>query len=135
MRTRQPPSANFTKYRSQAWLPDTGSSHHVTPDLSSFDNFEAYYGEDNLHVGNGKGLPILHIGSSHLSSPNKTFSFKYILHVPDIKQNLLYVQKFCLDNHMYFEFHSTLFVMKDKFTHTILLMSPNNGGLYSFRLP
>ncbi|KAJ9554157.1 hypothetical protein OSB04_018202 [Centaurea solstitialis] len=52
MRTRQPPSANVIEYRSQAWLPDTGSSHHVAPDLSSFDNSEAYYGEDNLHVGN-----------------------------------------------------------------------------------
>ncbi|KAJ9553489.1 hypothetical protein OSB04_017534 [Centaurea solstitialis] len=135
MRTRQPPSANFTEYRSQGWLPDTGSSHHVAPDLSSFDNSEAYYGEDNLHVGNGKGLPILHIGSSHLYSPNKTFSLKDILHVPDIKQNLLSVQKFCLDNHVYFEFHSTFFVVKDKFTHTILLMGPSNGGLYSFRLP
>lgn len=60
VRTRQPPSANFTDYRSQtstSWLPDTGSSHHVAPDLSSFDNSEAYYGEDNLHVGNGHPYP------------------------------------------------------------------------------
>ncbi|KAJ9556844.1 hypothetical protein OSB04_011458 [Centaurea solstitialis] len=54
MRTRQPLAANFTEYRSPAWLPDTGSSHHVAPDLSSFDNSEAYYGEDNLHVANGR---------------------------------------------------------------------------------
>ncbi|GJS15678.1 nucleotide-binding alpha-beta plait domain-containing protein [Tanacetum coccineum] len=37
--------------------------HHVTPDLEAMDNSEAYYGDDALHVGNDKGLPILHIGS------------------------------------------------------------------------
>nr|GEY34855.1 hypothetical protein [Tanacetum cinerariifolium] len=42
---------------------DTGENSHVTPDLEAMDNSEAYYGDDALHVGNGKGLPILHIGS------------------------------------------------------------------------
>ncbi|GJU04721.1 nucleotide-binding alpha-beta plait domain-containing protein [Tanacetum coccineum] len=37
---------------------------HVTPDLEVMDNSEAYYGDDTLHVGNSKGLPILYIGSS-----------------------------------------------------------------------
>ncbi|GJV90481.1 putative RNA-directed DNA polymerase [Tanacetum coccineum] len=43
---------------------DTGANSHVTPDLEAMENSEAYYGDDALHVGNGKGLPILHIGSS-----------------------------------------------------------------------
>ncbi|KAJ9538821.1 LOW QUALITY PROTEIN: hypothetical protein OSB04_031554 [Centaurea solstitialis] len=133
MRTRQPPSANFTDYRSQAWLPDTGSSHRVAPDLSSFDNFEAYYGEDNLHVGNGFTHSPHWFFTTLLTKQN--LSLKDILHVPDIKQNLLSVQKICLDNHVYFEFHSTFFAVKDKFTHTILLTGPSNGSLYSFRLP
>ncbi|GJU49405.1 reverse transcriptase domain-containing protein [Tanacetum coccineum] len=42
---------------------DTGANSHVTPDLEAMDNSEAYYGDDALHVGNGKGLPILHMGS------------------------------------------------------------------------
>ncbi|XP_071699286.1 uncharacterized protein [Rutidosis leptorrhynchoides] len=53
---RQPPSVNFATHRSQAsfsWLPDMGSSHHVAAYLSNFDHFEAYYGDDNLDVGNG----------------------------------------------------------------------------------
>lgn len=103
-------------------------------DFSGFENVEPYYGEDNLHVGNGKGLAILHIGSSKLYSPNKVFSLTHILHVPDIKRNLLYVQKFCLDNDIYFEFHSYFFVIKDTATHYTLLMGPSNGGLYSIPL-
>nr|GEY87669.1 nucleotide-binding, alpha-beta plait [Tanacetum cinerariifolium] len=41
---------------------DTGTNNHVTPDLAAMDTSKAYYGDDALHVGNGKGLPILHIG-------------------------------------------------------------------------
>ncbi|KAL9993337.1 putative RNA-directed DNA polymerase [Helianthus debilis subsp. tardiflorus] len=132
------PSAYYADTRSQAssqWLPDTGSSNHVTPDMTNFDSAELYYGEDNLHVGNGTPLPILHIGSKQFYSPNKTFQLTNILHVPEIKKNLLSVQKFCHDNHVFFEFHSTFFAVKDMFTRTTLLMGPSDGGLYTIHLP
>ena len=135
---RQAPSANFTNTRSQAsssWTPDTGSSHHVAPDLSGFDTAEPYCGADNLYGGNGKGLPIFHVGSSTIYSPNKSFSLTEILHVPDIKRHLLSVKIFCLDNNVYFEFHANFFVIKDTTTHRLLLTGPSNGGLYSIRLP
>lgn len=103
--------------------------------MTGFDSAESYYGDDSLHVGNGKALPILHVGSSHLYSPHKTFSVNNILHVPEIKKHLLSVQKFCHDNHVYFEFHSTFFAIKDKSSHTTLLTGPSDGGLYSINLP
>ena len=66
-----------------------------------------YFGEDALHVGNDTILLILHIGSTRFYSPKKTFSLFNILHVPEIKKNILSVQKFCLDNDVFFEFHSS----------------------------
>lgn len=132
------PSANYADYQSQtstSWLPDTGSNSHVAPDLSGFDTSEPYHDEDNLHVGNGKGLPILHIGSKHIYSPRKTFSLNNILHVPDIKNHLLSVQQFCHYNNVFFEFHSSFFAVKDESTHTTLLTGPSDGGLYTLRLP
>nr|GEU34297.1 hypothetical protein [Tanacetum cinerariifolium] len=33
---------------------DTGANSHVKPDLEAMDNSEAYYGDNVLHVGNGK---------------------------------------------------------------------------------
>ncbi|GJU99551.1 hypothetical protein Tco_1328822 [Tanacetum coccineum] len=135
---QQQPSTNFADFRSQSsssWLPDTGSNSHVAQDISHFDNHEPYYGEDALHVGNGKGLPILHIGSTRFYSPSKTFSLSNILHVPQITQNLLSVQKLCHDNNVFFEFHSTLFAVKDTSTRITLLTGPSNNGLYSFCPP
>ncbi|KAJ0500301.1 putative RNA-directed DNA polymerase [Helianthus annuus] len=137
LRTR--PQANYVDTRSQVsndhWHPDTGANHHVTPDLSSIGTSEPYQGYDNLHVGNGKGLPILHIGSTNIYSPSKTFSLTNILHVPQIKHNLLSVQKFCLDNNVFFEFHPFFFCVKDISTRTTLLTGPSKDGLYSLALP
>ncbi|KAJ0950007.1 hypothetical protein HanRHA438_Chr01g0044691 [Helianthus annuus] len=55
IRSRQPIS-NFTDFRSQnsqSWITDTGSNSHVSPDMQGFDSAQSYFGEDNLHVGNG----------------------------------------------------------------------------------
>nr|GEY11184.1 ribonuclease H-like domain-containing protein [Tanacetum cinerariifolium] len=51
---------------------NTRETSHVTPDLEAMENSEAYYGDDALHAGNGKGLLILLIGSSKVYSPQKT---------------------------------------------------------------
>ncbi|GJZ48293.1 retrovirus-related pol polyprotein from transposon TNT 1-94 [Tanacetum coccineum] len=109
----------------QIGIQDTGANSHVTPDLEAMDNSDAYYGDDALLVGNGKGLPILHIGSYKVYSPQKTFSLKNILHVPEISHNLLSVQIFCHDNDVFFEFHTSYFVVKDESTHTTLLTGPS----------
>jgi hypothetical protein len=44
------------------WFPDTGANQHVTPDLATLTASKPYLGNDNLHVGDGKGLPISHLG-------------------------------------------------------------------------
>ncbi|GJX23305.1 putative RNA-directed DNA polymerase [Tanacetum coccineum] len=86
IRTR--PSANFANTRAQSsnafanWHSDTGANSHVTPDLEAMDNSKAYYGDDALHVGNSKGLPILHIGSSKVYSPQKNES-PYVIPTTD----------------------------------------------------
>ncbi|KAJ0753710.1 putative RNA-directed DNA polymerase [Helianthus annuus] len=139
--TRDSPQANYAAFSEAGsttgslWKPDTGANGHATPDLASLDNSEAYLGNNFLHVGDGNPLPICHIGSSKFYSPNKTFSLNNILHVPELKQNLLSVQQFCLDNNVFFEFHSSFFVVKDESTHTILLTGPSEQGLYSLYLP
>ncbi|GJR87680.1 nucleotide-binding alpha-beta plait domain-containing protein [Tanacetum coccineum] len=62
-----------------------------TRPFANFANTQAYYGDDALYVDNGKGLPVLHIGSSKVYSPQKMFSLNNILHVPEISHNLLSV--------------------------------------------
>jgi histone deacetylase 1/2 len=80
---------------------------------------EPYNGNDNLHVGDGKGLSISHIGHTKLYNPHRSFTLSNVLHVPAITKPLLSVQKFHLDNNVYFEFHPFLFYVKDINTNEV----------------
>jgi len=76
-------------------FPDTCANHHVMSDL----------GNDHLYIGDGKGLVILNITHSKICSPNCMFTLSNILHVPAIKKPLLSVQKFFLENNVFFFFN------------------------------
>ncbi|GKD80066.1 hypothetical protein Tco_1342687 [Tanacetum coccineum] len=81
------------------------ANSHVTPDLEVMDNSEAYYGDDAFHVGN------------------------------EISRILLSVQNLCHDNDVFFEFHTSYFVVKDDSTHTTLFTGPSKHGIYTITLP
>jgi len=75
-------------------------------------------------------FPIFHIGHATLHSTKHTFTLSNVLHVSHITKPLLSVQKFCRDNNVYFEFHASVFYVKDLTTKAILLSSQSNDGLY-----
>ena len=72
---------------------DTSANKHVTPDLATLAAVEPYLGNNNLHVGDGKGLSISHIGHTKIHTPYHTFTLANVLHVPHITKSLLFVQK------------------------------------------
>jgi hypothetical protein len=49
------------------------------------------------------------------------FTLSNVLHVHHITKPFLSIQKLCRDNHVYFEFHASLFYMKDLITKEVLL--------------
>ncbi|KAD6794803.1 hypothetical protein E3N88_05699 [Mikania micrantha] len=57
---RESPQANYAAFAENGstsgslWKPDTGANGHATPDLASLDNSEAYFGNNSLHVGDGR---------------------------------------------------------------------------------
>jgi histone deacetylase 1/2 len=132
----QQPSANLALSNISStgtvdWFPNIGANKHVTPDLAGLAASEPYLGNNNLHVGDGKGLPISHIGHTKIYTPHRSFTLSNVLHVPKIKKLLLSVQKFYLDNNVYFEFHHFVFYVKDLNTNEILLSGQSQDGLYA----
>ncbi|XP_008238542.1 PREDICTED: uncharacterized protein LOC103337169 [Prunus mume] len=108
--------ASFPAYSNSDFntgFPDTGATHHVTPDLANLSIANNYNGPDQLKVGNGNGLNISHVWTSTFSNATRSFNLSHILHVPDITKKLLSVHQFSKDNNCYFEFHPTFFVVKD----------------------
>ena len=83
-------------------------------------------------MGNGKSLPIKHIGTTQLSTPTTTFRLNNVLHVPDISNNLLSIHKFTNDINTFMEFHPSLFHVKDLALRRLLLQGPSKHGLYPF---
>ena len=77
-------SANLALHNSAGtadWFPDTDANQHVTPDLATLTTSEPYNGNDNLHVGDGKGLSITHIGHTKIYNPHRSFTLSNVLHV------------------------------------------------------
>jgi hypothetical protein len=112
----QQPSAHLAvgNISATTWFPDTSANQHVTPDLGTLTDSTPYLGNDYLHVGDGKGLDISHIGHTKLHSPKRMFTLSNVLHVRHITKPLLSVQKLCCDNHVYFEFHASITTRKSE---------------------
>jgi hypothetical protein len=112
------------------WYNDTGATDHITSDLDRLTVRERYNGGEQVQVGNGAGLQILHIGHSSIESNDRALALRDVLHVPNITKNLLSVHKFTRDNDLFFEFHPWSFLVKDSNTRSKLLEGRCEGGLY-----
>ena len=110
------------------WLMDSGATDHLTSHLERLQFHDRYGGKDQVHVANGAGLSISHIGHSSLAG--SSLQLKNILHVPHISKNLLSVYRLVSDNDVFVEFHRTFFCVKDKATRKVLLHGRSEGGLY-----
>jgi hypothetical protein len=90
--------ANFTTSPTpadQTWYPDTRANNHITSELGNLNlNAEDYTGPEQVQVGNGQGLKILHISSFVLCSSSKSFFLSNVLHVPHI-QKIYFHLSFC----------------------------------------
>ena len=92
---------------------DSRATHHVIGELTNISHHQSYEGPDDILLGDGLGLEITHIGSSKLFASSKSFCLSNVLCVPSIKQNLIYVSKFCKTNNVSIEFFPSSFVVND----------------------
>ena len=90
----------------------------------------SYSGPDKVMVGNGKTLPISHVGHNTLPTPHYSLQLKNILHTPYLSTNHLSVSKLCSKNNAYVEFHPHSYFVKDQVTNQVLLQGNLEHGLY-----
>ncbi|MDV3143314.1 MAG: GAG-pre-integrase domain-containing protein, partial [Sweet potato little leaf phytoplasma] len=119
------------------WLADSGATNHVTADAGNLAVKMDYTGKESLIVGNGTKLKISHTGSTVVPSSlnDASLVLKNILHVPDIKKNLISIASLTADNNVYVEFHSNYFLVKDKISRRVMLHGTLKRGLYQLDLP
>jgi hypothetical protein len=75
-------------------------------------------------------LHISHSGYGLLPTPSRNFNLFSLFHVPQIQKNLISVNQFTRDNHVFIEYHPTFFCVKDLPTRQLLLQGPSKFVLY-----
>jgi hypothetical protein len=124
--SRQPP---------QEWIMDSGATHHITNALDNLHFNNQYHGSDELLVGDGSGLPIMHTGKTSLKTSSQPLKLPHVLHVPQISKNLLSISSLCQTNPISVEFFSDYFLVKDLKTRAPLIKGHHKEGLYILHQP
>ena len=96
----------------ESWFPDTRATHHLAHNTTNLTRVHPYQGNDQVTIGNGKRLCILHVGSKLLSTPSKNFQLNRVYHVPTLATSLISISRFCHDNNAFFKFHSYNFLSR-----------------------
>ena len=87
------------------WFPDSGATNHITTNIGHLNSMTDYHGNEQVHMGDGKGLSIKYVGYSDFNSnlfPDRTLCLNQLLHVPKITKNLLSGSKFANANRVFF---------------------------------
>ena len=124
--------ATTSNGRDKNWLLDSAASYNITGDLSNLSIHSEYDGTDEVIFGDGSGLAVSHIGSLALHSPNRTFTLRDTLCVPNLCKNLIFVYHLTKQNNVFVEFHPFYFLVNDKISGAILLKGACNNGIYTF---
>jgi histone deacetylase 1/2 len=96
-----------------AWYADSGATHHVTHELDRLTTKEPYYGTDQVHAANGRGMRIHNIGHALLPTPSsKPLNLNRVLHVPDATSSVLSMSILSHDNNVFIELHPYDFFCK-----------------------
>jgi gag-polypeptide of LTR copia-type len=125
----QPPQALLAEPSGSpttAWFLNSGATTHVTSYLNNISSSSQYTGTKEVHIGNGSGLSISHIGSSCIGN----IKLYNMLHVPDITKNPLSISQLTKDNNIIMEFTSSSCFVKDQATNQVLLHGTLVNGLY-----
>jgi hypothetical protein len=113
-----------------AWYADSAATDHITGDLDKLTMRKNYGGNDQVHVTNGSGMTIKHIGHSAVSTPHRRILLKNALHVPQATRNLASVHRLTANNEVFLEFHPTFFLVKDRSMRRTLMHGPCKNGFY-----
>lgn len=114
----------------QDWFPDYAASAHITNSQSQLQSSEPYLGNDQVIVGNGDYLPITHVGSIAIHTPQGTLPLRNVLVCPSITKSLLSVSKLTKDYPCEFTFDDECVCVKDKGTKRVIAQGRMVKDLY-----
>ncbi|KAK1432520.1 hypothetical protein QVD17_09417 [Tagetes erecta] len=109
------------------WTSDTGATDHMTPNQDCLHHSTPYKGNHQVVFGNGKRLPITHIGSSELCD---NINLRNVLVVPNLTKKLLSISRLTTDHPVDVLFSQHYFHIQDRKTKQVLARGTCVDGLY-----
>lgn len=103
------------------WYLDPGATDHVIANTFDTQNRDFTPMASNGLIANGNKCSVLNSGSSSFSVANSQIRLNNILHVPDVKKNLLSVKKIYDENDFSVTFDSSSICIKDRKSNKVLL--------------
>lgn len=88
---------------------DSGAFHHLINDKENLYNVLAYSGNDNVTISNDSSLSIQHFGKASINLYSCALTLSHVPRKPSVSHNLISIQKLCVDNHKFVEFHANDF--------------------------
>jgi hypothetical protein len=86
---------------------------HFSVEMDKLHMRESYQGKEHVHMANGSGMRILHVGQAILpTSSSRSLHLRNILHVPTLTKNLLSVYKFLMIIMFLLSFILTVFLLR-----------------------
>lgn len=79
-------------------------------------NLRCPWSTSSILTANGNQVPIKHSGNSSFSIGGNTIKLDKILHVPNVKKNLISVKQLCCDNDLSIIFYSSYVCLKERST-------------------
>lgn len=109
--------------------------HNVIVNLDNFHLYIDFQDTDEITIGDGKKVPISHIGSSTISLNNDSFVLNDILCAANSCQNLVYAFVY-RNNCVSIEFFPNFFIVNDMIIMKhVFYKGQNNGRLYTMHIP
>ncbi|KAI0502052.1 hypothetical protein KFK09_016997 [Dendrobium nobile] len=115
----------------QDWYQDTGASSHITNSLDKMTTSHSYQGTDTITVGDGRSVSISHTGDGILPTPDRKIHLAKLLHLPNIRYNLISISQLTKDNNLYVVFYPHGYTFKDLKMHQTILAGPCHDRLYT----
>lgn len=93
-------------------------------------NAKPYLDNDQLHVDDCKELVISNIAHTTLHTLKWAFTLSNVLHVPQIKNQVLSIQQFCHENGLFWIHFSVSFYVKVHITKKVLFFCQSKDDHY-----
>ncbi|RZR79000.1 hypothetical protein BHM03_00004564 [Ensete ventricosum] len=108
------------------------ASHYNTFDLQNLSIHNNYEGNEDIIIGDGKGIPITHIGSTTLKSHTTSFTLDDVQCAPHIKRNFIFISQLCKQNYTFIELFPNNFLVKNLSTRVSLVRGQNKDNIYEW---